>query len=118
MRKNYILCLGAILLTFSCKSPNEALEKGERNKPLEDVLVASYPKEIRDVGVTEKVTSVITDYLKVPLSSIAISKILLTKEGNYRWMFLNVKTGANYVASSNNVFENVKIVKNKKKHTY
>ncbi len=113
MKKNYIICVMGIFVVFSCKS-SKNIEGKESQSSSSESVVNSYPKEIKDSTVTEKVTSVITEYLKVPLSSIAISKILLTQDGDYKWMFLNVRTGANYTASSNRDFENVKIIKKKK----
>lgn len=106
-----------VLLSFSiisCTSSKETLkETAVKTKNSGRSLQQESLKDIANLKINTKINTIIQNYLKVPISSIARSDLKETHDG-YQWKFMNVKTGENYIANSDFNFKSVRITKNKR----
>jgi len=105
-----LLCFSII----SCTSSKETLKEtaGKINSSAKSSQKRSL-EDIANVKINTEINTIIQNYLKVPISSIARSDVKETNDG-YQWKFMNVKTGENYIANSDFNFKSVIITKNKR----
>ncbi len=105
-------CMGVLLA--SCSGSKETVQStyDPANNPyfVKKSRLVKGAKQIDSPELSNKINTIITDYLGIPMNAIARSPITQTKTG-YEWKFMNVKTGSSFNASSDFEFASVKILK-------
>jgi len=109
MKKSLLI----LLLSLSVISCSTSKKTASRNSKTNVATNNNSSETVRSLKISNQINAIIQSRLGVPISAIARSEITKTKTG-YQWKFMNVRTGAKFIGSTNLTFQDVRIMKYKK----
>lgn len=115
MKRKLLLAGCVILCLDSCSSNKKTTETNNLPpSPKNYTFSNDTNTQSESAEITHKVNRIIEKYAKIPITSIARSKISETNFG-YEWKFVNVKTGEKFIVNTGPNLEVVTLFKKTKK---